>query len=235
MAERKRLSLSVSRAERAPRVLGDREKIRQVLLHLLGNAIKFTPGGGRVELVLDVGPLWPDGALPLGSSQPAIAEVGVRVSIRDSGIGIAKEKQARIFDTFFQVDSSPTREYGGAGLGLALVKSYIEAQGGRVWVESEPGRGSCFTVTISAECPQGALASVRSRTTSRGVKDTLRSMPPVIATLRPVACLIRAWMGAAKSFGSMRQIAMAMAMSSRPTKPPAAARAMSTLRRIRRF
>jgi hypothetical protein len=85
--------------------------------------------------------------LPQGAGSPPL---GLRLRVVDSGIGIAADKQERIFEPFFQVDSSSTREYGGTGLGLTLVKSYAEAHGGRVWVESELARGSSFTVTLPA-------------------------------------------------------------------------------------
>jgi len=154
LARRKRLEILGGAPADAPRVQGDREKIRQVLLNLLGNAVKFTPEGGRVEVTIEVGPMTPleelgAHAVALGSSGPA-RHLGVRMSIADNGIGIAPESQGRIFEPFFQVDSSSTRAYGGTGLGLTLVKSYVEAHGGRVWVDSELGRGSAFTVTLPA-------------------------------------------------------------------------------------
>jgi two-component system, NarL family, sensor histidine kinase BarA len=153
--KRKRLRLEVPPdGGSAPRVVGDRDKIRQILMNLLGNAIKFTPEGGHIQVAVEVGHLSREdeserfGAS--GDSGEHALTPGVRMRVRDSGIGIAKEKQARIFEPFFQVDSSSTREYGGTGLGLTLVKSLVEAQGGRVWVESELGRGSVFTVTFPA-------------------------------------------------------------------------------------
>jgi signal transduction histidine kinase len=169
MARRKRLTVQVGSAG-MPRALGDRDKIRQVLLNLLGNAIKFTPEGGRVDVQVSVGAIVRDedlgvfvasspAAVPpaldganaaLASSQPIGARLGIRMAVVDNGIGIAPEKQARIFEPFFQVDSSSTREYGGTGLGLTLVKSYIEAHGGKVWVDSALGRGSMFTITLPA-------------------------------------------------------------------------------------
>jgi signal transduction histidine kinase len=146
--KRKRLHLDLgANGENPSLVSGDRDKIRQILMNLLGNAIKFTPEGGHITVLVEAGQLGRDDELErFGAEHPR----GFRLLVRDSGIGIAKEKQARIFEPFFQVDSSSTREYGGTGLGLTLVKNLVEAQGGRVWVDSELGRGSVFTVTFPA-------------------------------------------------------------------------------------
>ncbi len=144
LARRKRVELRLEARERVPRVDADRERLRQVVIHLVGNAIKFTPEGGRVVVSLEVGGLSRDEDLVDAAGGP----VGVRLRVADSGIGIAPDKQVRIFEPFFQVDQSSTREYGGTGLGLTLVKSYVEAHGGRVWVDSELGRGSAFTITL---------------------------------------------------------------------------------------
>lgn len=131
------------------RALGDEKKIQQILTHLLTNAIKFTRSGGNVDLCVELGPLVSaDGGGKFGPPDGAEPSVGVRVTVADSGIGISSEKQAHIFEPFFQVDSSSTREYGGTGLGLTLVKSYTEAHGGQVWVASELGHGSRFTVSL---------------------------------------------------------------------------------------
>ncbi|HET6922087.1 MAG TPA: ATP-binding protein, partial [Anaeromyxobacteraceae bacterium] len=114
-----------------PRVHCDREKIRQSLINLVNNAVKFTPAGGRVSL----------------EARPFPGErVGLVVS--DSGIGISAPDLSRVFEVFYQVDSSSTREYGGAGLGLAIVKSYVEAHGGQVTVESTVGKGTTFTMVL---------------------------------------------------------------------------------------
>ena len=137
-ARRKKLVMSCTVPEALPLVLGDRDKIRQVLLNLLGNAVKFTPEGGKVEVTAQLAPL-----LPAAESNRA-----VRVSVRDSGIGVPPEHQKRVFDPFFQVDNSSTREYGGTGLGLSIVKRLVEAHGGVVWVESEAGKGSTFSFTV---------------------------------------------------------------------------------------
>jgi signal transduction histidine kinase len=148
LARRKRVELRLETPPDLPRVEGDREKLRQVLFNLVGNAIKFTPEQGQVCVELTVGSLAREDELV--STPPEGPGIGVRLRVADSGIGIAPEKQVRIFEPFFQVDSSSTREYGGTGLGLTLVKSYVEAHGGQVWVDSELGRGSAFTVTLPA-------------------------------------------------------------------------------------
>jgi signal transduction histidine kinase len=133
-----------------PRVLGDPRKIRQVLRNLIANAVKFTSDNGRIEIAVQVGPLSRHGVEHAGAGGAGPAEVGLRVMVTDSGIGIPIENQELIFEPFFQVDSSSTRRYGGTGLGLTLAKSYIEANGGYIWVDSAPGQGSAFTFTIPA-------------------------------------------------------------------------------------
>lgn len=130
-----------------PKVYGDRQKLYQIVAHLVTNAIKFSPRGGKVEVSADLGPMRHQEELATFSSSSGALE-GVRLTVRDAGIGIAPEKLAHIFEPFFQVDSSSTREYGGTGLGLTLVKSYAEAHGGEVWVDSSLGEGSAFTVTL---------------------------------------------------------------------------------------
>ncbi len=151
-AERRGIVLQLPR-DSVPRVLGDRRKLRQVLLHLIANAIKFSPSGGDVVIEARVGPLSPSDTATFGSPfwiEQLSRRFGVRVVVRDRGIGIPPDKQTHIFEPFFQVDSSSTREFGGTGLGLSLAKSYVEAHGGYIWVDSEPGKGSTFTVSLPA-------------------------------------------------------------------------------------
>jgi signal transduction histidine kinase len=92
----------------------------------LGNAIKFSPRGGTITIVVEDG-----------------GDV-IQVTVADTGIGIPLDKLDRIFDRFYQVDGSATRRFGGAGLGLAIVRRIIEAHAGRIWVESQMGKGSSF-------------------------------------------------------------------------------------------
>ena len=145
-----------------PRVLADSAKIRQVLVHLIANAIKFTPRGGDVVVEAGVGSLSPSDPAPPKSAPPdELRRLGIRISVRDTGIGISPLAQARIFEPFYQVDQSSTREYGGTGLGLSLAKSYVEAHGGSIWVHSRPGEGSTFTLSLPA-VPEDLLQFVAS-------------------------------------------------------------------------
>ncbi len=136
----------VSEVADVPPVLVDGAKVGQVLLNLLGNAVKFTPRGGRVVVRAALAPIHrPFEEEDLFGEE---AHDAVRLSVEDTGPGIAPDKLERIFDRFYQVDSSPTRKHGGAGLGLAIVKSIVEAHGGEVWAESEPGEGTTIHVTL---------------------------------------------------------------------------------------
>ena len=115
-------------------VIGDVTRIRQILVNLLSNAVKFTEQG---EVVLSLS------ALPLGSKRYEL-----HFAVRDTGIGIAPERMNRLFRSFSQVDASTTRRYGGTGLGLAISKRLCEIMGGKIWVESEPGKGSTFHIAL---------------------------------------------------------------------------------------
>jgi signal transduction histidine kinase len=134
---------------------GDRQRLGQVVTNLLSNAIKFTPEGGAVSLT--AGPNISD-----GTPAPDGEDYALRLSIRDTGIGITQEQMSRLFRSFEQADNSTSRKYGGTGLGLAISKHIIELMGGRIWAESTPGEGSefIFTVTLRrAEAPDGERAA----------------------------------------------------------------------------
>ncbi|MFH1034387.1 MAG: ATP-binding protein [Pseudomonadota bacterium] len=122
------------RAEVPDALIGDINRLRQVLLNLIGNAIKFTENGGiRVKVWL---------------VEMTKDEAVLRVTVTDSGIGISPEKVAQIFEPFSQADASTTRRYGGTGLGLTISRQLVEIMGGRIEVNSEPGHGSTFTFTV---------------------------------------------------------------------------------------
>ena len=133
LASHKNLALRIELAPALPKTLGDERRLTQVLLNLVGNAIKFTDSG---EVAI----------------KASSVDSAVLVAVRDTGPGISEADQAKIFEEFQQADSSTTKEKGGTGLGLAIAKRIIEMHGGRLWVESQIGRGStfCFTVPISA-------------------------------------------------------------------------------------
>ncbi|MNK72085.1 Alkaline phosphatase synthesis sensor protein PhoR [compost metagenome] len=122
----KRIEITFELADDVTALWFSPEEIEQVLSNLVGNAIKFTPEGGSITLCT-----YRDGE-------------GVFTEVRDTGIGISREDQRRIFDRFVQVDSSLTRDYEGSGLGLAIVKQLVELHGGSVSIDSELGRGACF-------------------------------------------------------------------------------------------
>jgi signal transduction histidine kinase len=111
-------------------VVFDARSLRHIVHNLVNNAIKFTPHHGRVTISASETP------------------TGTVVEVRDTGIGIKPEDQARLFEEFRQVDGSTSRGYEGIGLGLALSKRLVELQGGQIWVESAPGRGSAFRFLI---------------------------------------------------------------------------------------
>jgi two-component system sensor histidine kinase/response regulator len=117
-------------------IVGDPTRLRQIIVNLIGNAIKFTEQG---EIGLEVG---------MESQQGD--ELKLSFSVRDTGIGIAREKQKIIFQAFSQADSSTSRKFGGTGLGLTISLRLVEMMGGRIWLDSEQGKGSCFHFTLKA-------------------------------------------------------------------------------------
>jgi signal transduction histidine kinase/DNA-binding response OmpR family regulator len=136
-AAEKNLDLACQIEDGTPRaIFGDVTRLRQILLNLLTNAVKFTEKG---EVVVTVKP-------------STLAANMLEITVRDTGIGIPKDRMDRLFNSFTQVDASTTRKYGGTGLGLAISKRLAELMGGEMWVESEgPQKGSCFSFTLHAE------------------------------------------------------------------------------------
>jgi PAS domain S-box-containing protein len=135
-------------------IVGDATRLRQILINLLNNAVKFTDKG---EVVLSV-----DGET-LGSDDTAVGrKYQLHFAVRDSGIGIPEDRLSRLFESFSQIDASTTRRYGGTGLGLAISKRLSELMGGTIWVESQVGEGCTFHFTIQAEQAPG-LAPAHKR------------------------------------------------------------------------
>jgi two-component system phosphate regulon sensor histidine kinase PhoR len=149
-AERRELQLVTQISPDLPLALLDAERIGQVLLNLLNNALKFTPAGG----VITVAACLPDAATATSGSrlQQELAhselEAAVLVTVSDTGIGIPMQEVERVFERFYKVDRARTRNSGGTGLGLAIVKHLVERHGGRIWVESQEGVGSTFSLLL---------------------------------------------------------------------------------------
>lgn len=117
---------------------GDSDKLEQIFINLLGNAIKFTPGGGRICV----------------SASEVQGEDFIKISVTDTGIGIGPDEIEKIFDRFYQVEKTLTRGIQGTGLGLSIVKGLGEAHGGKIWVESKVGKGSKFVFTLPRYSPE---------------------------------------------------------------------------------
>ena len=143
-------------------LIGDPVRLRQILINLVGNALKFTEHG---EVVVEVAAMNDESGTinKQSKSEGSASEVHrssfitLRFSVRDTGIGIPIEQQRRIFDAFTQADGTTTRKYGGTGLGLTITRKLVEMMGGRIFVESQPGKGSTFTFT-ACFVPQPASA-----------------------------------------------------------------------------
>jgi signal transduction histidine kinase len=127
-------------------VAADRDKVRQVLVNLVENAIKYSPTGGKIEVGLEPG------------QQPGETVV---FYVKDEGLGIPVEEQARIFEKFYRLDPQMTRGVGGTGLGLYICAELVNRMGGHIWVESVEGQGSTFLIELPAE-PQPVVRVVQS-------------------------------------------------------------------------
>jgi len=130
-AREKGITLSVQLPDHVPPVVGDRQRLAQVLLNLLSNALRHTPPGGRITV-----------------TARQIGEGEVQVAVRDTGEGIPEPELAHVFERFYRTDRVRSRDTGGSGLGLTIARSLIEAHGGRIWAESAEGEGSTFAFAL---------------------------------------------------------------------------------------
>jgi two-component system sensor histidine kinase BarA len=160
-----------------PPVLGDSDRLRQVFINLTDNAVKFTPAAGRVRIVARM-------TVEQNLGEPGLVLVAplrpvVEVRVIDTGIGIAASERDKVFDPFYQIDQSSTREYGGAGLGLAIVRRLVEAHQGTIHVEGNEPEGAVFVVILPAARtsvmpPRGSMPPP-----SRGPASGRGSLPPI--------------------------------------------------------
>lgn len=161
-AARKHLELAYHVQPDVPEyLLGDAARLRQVVLNLVGNAVKFTDAGEVVVRVV--------------SRPSSDGQVELQCDVSDTGIGISADKQGTIFEAFTQADGSTTRRFGGTGLGLSICVRLLELMGGRIWVESEVGRGSTFHFTA-----RFGIGSAASQATATIAADSLRQVPVLI-------------------------------------------------------
>jgi CheY-like chemotaxis protein/HPt (histidine-containing phosphotransfer) domain-containing protein len=154
---------------------GDPARLRQILVNLAGNAIKFTPSGS-VDILVEQSPPPPSGS-GLSNAQPA-AKDWVKFSVRDTGVGIPRDKQSLLFNKFSQVDGTITRKFGGTGLGLAISKQLAELMGGSIGLESEENRGSTFYFVLPLP-----LRAPGSREKSEGRPTSADGQPRASAEL----------------------------------------------------
>jgi PAS domain S-box-containing protein len=176
-AQARKLEIAAYVDERLPReVIGDAARLRQVLLNLAGNAIKFTTTGG-VALIVEPG-IWPN---------------EISFLVRDTGIGIAPEAQQRIFREFEQADERIARSYGGTGLGLSISERIVKRMGGRITLESQPGTGSTFEVSIPLTASDGKASEAPAAPDLTGQSILLVSPQSIEASL--VARRLQRWGG----------------------------------------
>ena len=161
LAQKKNLKLALSMDNKSVMLTADERRLKQILVNLLSNAIKFTPEGGSVTL----------------ATTCDVESESLMFSVRDTGIGIAAEDLSRLFSPFTQLDSKLSRQYAGTGLGLTLVLRLVEMHGGSVTVESEIGKGSCFTIRIPCKGLDTLITHNPSGTTSLSEITSIQELP----------------------------------------------------------
>ena len=147
-AHKKGIRLAIATDNAVPLLYADAERLRQVLLNLVENALKFTPSGGSVSITSSLTPMDPSGGAEGGLVLLGMRRPAVELRVADTGIGIPAVERERVFDAFYQVDSSSTREQGGTGLGLSIVKRLVDGHDGQVRIEDNVPRGAVFVITL---------------------------------------------------------------------------------------
>lgn len=174
-ATKKGVRLVAEAEEGMANIQADPDRLRQVFINLIDNAVKFTEAGGLVRLAARARLLESDDDAGLVLVAPTRKVIEVRVS--DSGRGIAPEERERVFDPFYQVDQSSTREHGGAGLGLSIVKRLVDAHGGSIHIEANDPHGTVFVVALPASRPAVAPPPDGARALNRSA-DTIGGHAP---------------------------------------------------------
>ncbi|MCL2719706.1 MAG: ATP-binding protein [Treponema sp.] len=164
-AEEKKQALTVNIENTVPKfIFGDDQHLAQVITNLLSNAIKFTPENGKIKLSVSL-----EGV--------SGSECELRIEVADNGIGIANEQQKKLFKMFEQAEDGTTRKFGGTGLGLAISKRIVELMGGRIWVESELGKGARFIFTIKALYVEKTIDYTKSSLDPDGIQaENIKAM-----------------------------------------------------------
>jgi len=202
-AHEKGLELSYKIPPETPSILiGDPARLRQILVNLIGNAVKFTHRG---EIVVEIE------KLPLENESSTNNQILLQFSVRDSGIGIDKNSLDNIFETFQQADTSTTREYGGTGLGLTISKRLVELQGGKIWATSEIGVGSTFYFTCGFESLPADTAVRYPKINLKNAKILL--VDDNVSNLYALADLISSWNADVTTCSSGKEAIQAVAES----------------------
>jgi len=170
-AHKKGLEVIVSLAPDVPeRVIGDPTRVRQVIANLVGNAIKFTERG--------------DISIHVTREEPAATSALLRFAIRDTGIGIPVSRQSAIFEAFSQADDSTTRRFGGTGLGLTICVHLVQMMGGKIWLDSAEGKGSCFYFTARFDLNPAGVALVPDQIFSSQRSLLIENNPALVAQMQ---------------------------------------------------
>jgi signal transduction histidine kinase/CheY-like chemotaxis protein len=154
-ANKKQLHLETGCDPADAEISADAARLKQILYNLLSNAVKFTPEGGTV------------------SATAHVTDTVAQIAVRDNGVGIRPDDQSLVFEEFRQVDAGITRQHEGTGLGLALVRSLVELHGGTISLQSAPGEGSCFTVTLPLAGPSAGAQPVKGSSAETGLTSDL--------------------------------------------------------------